>query len=116
MFQRALPEENGLGVSTLTPGLTRSSQVLSPFGSPLRVVMTATELVIMPLYWLASQVGSTRLALTSRVTSGASEKATMSAGRPEATARLWSPEAPKDVLNVTFLPAGVAWKALISAV
>ena len=29
------------------------------------------------------------------------------------TARLWSPEAPKDWVNVTFLPAVVAWNALI---
>src|SRR4051812_10160123 len=107
MFHLALPDENGLGVSTLMPDLVRSSHVLRFFGSPLRVVMTATESVIMPLYWLAFQSEATRLALTNLSMSGASENATMSAGSPDATARLWSPEAPNEVLKVTFLPAGV---------
>jgi hypothetical protein len=42
------------------------------------------------------------------------EKATMSAFSPDSTARLWSPDAPYDWVKVTFLPAGVAWKALMS--
>ncbi len=46
-----------------------------------------------------------------RVMSGASEKATMSAGRPCSTARLCSPDAPYDWSNVTPWPAGVFWKA-----
>ena len=45
--------------------------------------------------------------------SGSSENATTSAGRPAATARLWSPEAPYDWVNLTFLPAAVFWKALM---
>lgn len=42
--------------------------------------------------------------------SGASERATMSAGRPLSTARLCSPEEAKEVSMVTPAPAGVAWK------
>ena len=42
--------------------------------------------------------------------SGASEKATTSAARPASTARLWSPEAPKDSENETPLPAAVSRK------
>ena len=53
MFQRAPPEVNGLGVMTWTPGLVRSVQVLMFFGLPLRVPMTTTESVTMPLYWFA---------------------------------------------------------------
>src|SRR5262249_58193197 len=49
--------------------------------------------------------------LTSGVMSGCGENATMSAGWPAATARLWSPEAPYDWVNLTFFPAGVAWNA-----
>jgi hypothetical protein len=45
--------------------------------------------------------------------SGAREKATMSADSPDSTARLWSPEAPKDSVNLTFLPCGVARKAVM---
>src|SRR5436305_861852 len=48
MFQRAPPEVNGLGSSTCTPGLVRSSQVLIPFGLPLRTTNTTTELVTNP--------------------------------------------------------------------
>src|SRR3954452_21990866 len=51
MFHLAPPEVNGFGVSTCTPGLIRSSQVLMPLGLPLRVAMTATESVIIPWYW-----------------------------------------------------------------
>ena len=39
------------------------------------------------------------------------ENSTKSAGRPAATARLWSPEAPYDWVNFTFLPASVFWNA-----
>ena len=52
--------------------------------------------------------------LTSRVMSGSSEKATTSAGNPDSTARLWSPEAPKDSVKVMSLPCGVPWKALMT--
>ena len=56
--------------------------------------MTATESVIMPLYWSEFQLASTSLAVTRRVMSGSRENATMSALSPAATARLWSPDAP----------------------
>ena len=90
----APPEVCQLGMSTSTPGLIRSAQVLMCFGLPLRTVNTTTESVTMPLYLFWFQVGATRPACTSRVTSGSSESWTMSAFRPLATARLWSPEAP----------------------
>jgi hypothetical protein len=41
------------------------------------------------------------------VTSGSSENATTSAGRPDSTARLCSPDAAYDWSNETPLPAGV---------
>ena len=49
MFQRAEPEEPGLGVMISTPGLTRSSQVSMPSGLPSRTTKTTTEEVAMPL-------------------------------------------------------------------
>jgi hypothetical protein len=94
MFHLAPPEVNGFGVSTWTPGLTRSSQVLMFFGLPLRTPMTATESVIIPWYWSLFQPASTSLSVTSRVMSGSRENATMSALSPDSTARLWLPEAP----------------------
>ena len=45
MFHLAEPEEAGLGVMILTPGLTRSSQVLMPSGLPLRTRNTTSESV-----------------------------------------------------------------------
>ncbi len=43
------------------------------------------------------------------------EKWTTDAGWPAATARLWSPEAPKELLKLTPEPAEVAWKPGSSA-
>src|SRR5581483_4792374 len=100
---------DGLGVTTSTPGLTRSSQPLMCFGLPLRTTRTTTESLTIPLYGLASQLGETIPAFTSRVTSGSVENATTSAGCPEATARLCAPEAPNDSLKPTPLPWGVCW-------
>jgi hypothetical protein len=56
--------------------------------------MTTTESVIMPLVASAFQSSGTSFAVTRRVMSGSREKATMSAFRPAATARLWSPDPP----------------------
>src|SRR5690242_1983611 len=42
-FQRAPPEVFGFGVTTITPGLTRSSQSLMPFGLPLRTTNTIVD-------------------------------------------------------------------------
>ena len=42
-FQRAPPEVLGLGVTTETPGFTRSSQSLMPLGLPLRTRNTMVE-------------------------------------------------------------------------
>src|SRR5690242_8672513 len=107
MFHFAAPEVNGLGVRTLTPGLSRSSQVWMFFGLPLRTTNETTERETRPLVAFWAQLGSTSPALTSRVMSGSSENATTSAACPASTARLWSPEAPKDSLNETPLPAVV---------
>ena len=49
MFQRAPPDENGLGVITSTPGLIRSSQPLIFFGLPSRSANTTTVSAAMPL-------------------------------------------------------------------
>ena len=54
-FQRAPPEVNGLGSITSTPSLTRSSQVLIPFGLPLRTAKTTTEFVTMPFHSSSAQ-------------------------------------------------------------
>jgi hypothetical protein len=67
----------------------------------------------MPFAGSAFQSSATRPALTSRVMSGSSENATISALRPDSTARLCSPDAPYDCLKATFRPSGVAWKALM---
>ena len=49
MFHFAAPEVNGLGVSTLMPGLSRSSHVWMPFGLPLRTMSETTDFDTMPL-------------------------------------------------------------------
>src|SRR6185437_476705 len=114
MFQRAPPEVNGFGVTTWTPGLTRSDQLVMCLGLPLRTMNTTTELVTKPCVAFWFQLEETSPALTSRSTSGSSEKLTTSAFCPLATARLCSPEGPYDWLNVTPLPAEVAWKSAVS--
>ena len=48
MFQRALPEVDGLGVITSTPGLIRSSQPVMCLGLPLRTTNTTTESLEKP--------------------------------------------------------------------
>ena len=93
-FHFAEPELNGLGVTTSTPGLSRSSQSLMPLGLPLRTTMVTTEPNGIPLCSLAFQSLSTSPASTRRVTSGSTEKLTKSAAAPAATLRDWSPEAP----------------------
>ena len=112
MFQRAEPEEPGLGVMMPMPGLIRSSQDLMFFGLPLRTTKTTTDWLTMPLCSPAFQSGLTSLASTRRVMSPSSEKCTTSAFRPLSTARLWSPEAPYDVLKETFLPSSVFSKSV----
>src|ERR1044072_7199813 len=92
---------------TWTAGLTMSSLLWIFFGLPLRTARTTTELVTKPSV-LAScdvQLLSTMPGSTSLSTSGDSDSATMSAGRPAAPARDWSPEAPADCVNDTPLSA-----------
>ena len=75
MFQRAAPDEPGLGVTISTSGLARSSHDSMPSGLPLRTTKTTTEEVAMPLVGVASfQSSATRPSSTSRVTSVSSEK------------------------------------------
>src|SRR3954470_24011924 len=111
MFQRAPPDANGFGSITWTPGLVRSSQVLMFFGLPLRTASTTTEFVTNPLAAFLSQPAATFFASTSLLTSGASERATTSAGRPACTARAWSPDGPNDCVNETPLPLVVLLNA-----
>ena len=77
----------------MTPGLSRSSQSLIPFGLPLdhdghdgaeRNSLWAPEF----------QLASTSPASTSGSASGSTEKFTKSAAAPAATLRDWSPDAP----------------------
>src|SRR5665213_432955 len=114
-FHLALPELNGLGVMTFTLLFTRSAQVLMFLGLPFRTMKETIELVTIPAVGPLSQLDDTIPALTSLSMSGVREKLTTSAGRPEATAVAWEPEAPKDWENVTPAPALVALKALMSA-
>ena len=65
-----------------------------PLGLPLRVTIVTTEPNGMPLCSSGFQSSSTRPDFTRRVTSGSTEKFTMSVGRPDSTLRDWSPEAP----------------------
>ncbi len=114
MFHFAEPDEAGLGVITLTPGLTMSSQVLMPRGLPLRTRKTTSESVRMPSVGVWFQDASTMPASTILETSGSRERCTSSAGSPPTTARDWSPEAPYDVVNSTSLPASVFWKSAMT--
>src|SRR5262245_51601431 len=110
-FHCAPPEVNGFGVSTCTPGLIRSFQVLMCFGLPSRTTKTATESVTIPFVGPRFQPFETRPAFTRVVTSGASENSTTSAGSPFRTARLWSPDGPYDWVKLTPCPAWVFWNA-----
>ena len=94
MFHRALPDENGFGVKTFTPGLIRSGQSLMPFGLPLRTTSETTESVTKPCSGFESQSAATRFFLTSFVMSVNSENSTTSAAWPARTAAAWSPDAP----------------------
>src|SRR3954466_15821910 len=108
MFHFAAPLVNGFGVSTLTPGLSRSSHVRMFFGLPLRTMRLTTDRETRPFVGVLAQSSATRPALTRRSMSGASENATTSAGSPDSTARLWAPEAPHEELNDVPSPALVA--------
>src|ERR1700759_5118912 len=112
MFQRALPDGEGFGVITSTPGLVRSSHPVMCFGLPLRTTSTTTESLEKPFCELASQSLATIPSLTRRVMSGVVENATTSAGWPESTARLCEPEAPKEEAKATPFPEEVWAKAL----
>src|SRR6202044_3833370 len=101
MFHRALPEVEGLGVITSTPGLIRSSHPVMCLGLPLRTTSTTTESLENPCSELAFQSADTILSLTRSVMSGVVENATTSAGWPESTARLCDPDAPNDWLKPT---------------
>src|ERR1700712_1759734 len=114
MFHFAEPDEPGFGVTILTPGLARSSQVLMFFGLPLRVTMATTDWVAIPLVAPLFQSSATSFSSVSLVMSGSRDRCTSSALRPAMTARAWSPEAPYDCLKVTPLPASVFWKSEIS--
>ena len=113
-FQRAPPEVNGLGVTTWTPGFTRSPQSRMCFGLPFRSTNTTTERVTIPCQRFLFQLGLTSFAFTSVATSGSSEKATTSACRPFTTACAWSPDGPYACVKPTPLPAFVFWKASMS--
>ncbi len=94
MFHLAPPDVNGFGVTTCTPGLTRSCHVRIFLGLPSRTTKQTTERVTMPWYWLFFQFLATKPRLTSVVMSGSSESMTTSALRPSTIARAWSPDAP----------------------
>src|SRR3978361_273406 len=111
MFHFAEPDEPGLGVTILTPGLIRSSQVLMFLGLPLRTTMVTTDWVRMPLLEPAFQSEPTRFSSVSLVTPVSRDRCPSSALSPAMTARAWSPDAPYDCVKLTPLPAGVFWKS-----
>ena len=110
MFQRAPPEVAGFGSITSTSGLARSSKLVMCFGLPGRTIRVTTESVTIPLYWFWSQSAETMPASTRRCMSGSSENSTTSAGWPDSTARLWSPDAPNELEKSTSLPSDVSLK------
>src|ERR1017187_1406605 len=117
MFHRALPELNGLGVTTFTPDLIRSDQFEMWSGLPFRTTNTTTEFVTIP--WsgpTVSQLEDTSPAFTSLAMSGSREKLTTSADWPSTTSFASVPEAPNDVDTVIPLPAAVFWNAVMSLV
>ena len=75
MFHRAEPDDAGLGVTILTPGLVRSD-ILMPSGLPFWTTITTAESETIPLVGPDFQSSATKPALTSRVTSPSSEKFT----------------------------------------
>src|SRR5437016_10035582 len=85
------------------------------FGLPLRTTNTTSEFVRMPFVGPEFQLVSTRSSLTRRVMSVSNEKFRTSAARPLCTARLWSPDAPYDSVNLMFAPCGVFWYSLMIA-
>ena len=74
MFHLAEPEEPGFGVTILTPGLTRSSQLLMFLGLPLRTTIATTDCVTMPLLAPLFQSSATSCSSMSLVTSGSRER------------------------------------------
>jgi hypothetical protein len=74
----------------------------------LRSTKTTTDFETMPLYLFFAQFLSTSFASTRRSTSVEIEKLTTSAGRPAATALLWTSDAANEFENLTPLPAAVA--------
>ena len=73
-FQRAAPDDAGLGVTISMPGSIRSSQVSMPSGLPGRTAKTTTDDDTTPLFSPASQSSATRPSTTRRVTSLVTEK------------------------------------------
>src|SRR3954451_10339559 len=106
-FHRAPPELSGLGVRTLTPGLTRSSQPLMFFGLPLRTTSATTDRVTKTWYASEFQVLGTSPPSTSLVMWGAGEGGVTSGGRPAVIARASAPEVIKNLEKITPLPSVV---------
>jgi hypothetical protein len=65
----------------------------------------------MPLCSSEFQPASTRSGVDEAGHVGLEREGDVVGGRPAATARLWSPEAPYDWVNFTCLPASVFWNA-----
>src|SRR5207245_6513230 len=74
MFHFAEPELKGFGVTTCTPGLSRSPQPLMCFGFPSRTAKTTTVFAPTPLYDWWFHLESTSPASTSRLTSSPVER------------------------------------------
>ncbi len=81
------------------------------FGLLPRNANATTEYASFPPYDCFCQLGATRPASTSVLTSSPVDRKTRSAFRPAATARAWSPDGPYDVVNDTPLPSGVCSQA-----
>src|SRR3954471_20920222 len=105
-FHFAEPEGNGSGVTTCTPGLTRSFQPWMCFGFPGRTTKATTESAAIPPSFAFVQDLEMRPAVATVSMSSPVERKARSAGCPATICLAWEPDGPYDWLNETPCPAG----------
>ncbi len=114
-FQRAPPEVNGFGVTTWTPGLTRSSHVRMCFGLPVpddeRDDRAGDDPVVLVLRSSSARRSCRRRALHVGLEREVDDVGVQAGDRSRAPGRR---RRRSDWLNETPCPALVAWNAVIS--
>src|SRR5690349_23297922 len=105
-FHFADPELNGFGVTTFTPGLTRSFQPWMWSGLPGRTTKATTESAAIPPYGAVVQFLATSPASAIASMSRPVERKATLAGWPATIARAWEPDGPYDCVKETPCPAG----------